>query len=71
MQNTIGPIDTKLLDIPVKALPANTFTVFVMMTPKGNLKNYYLLINEFCYSIRYKQEFICLALSHYSFGLTK
>lgn len=36
------PRDSLLLEIPAKALPAGTYTFYLLASPKGNLSSYYL-----------------------------
>lgn len=45
--NTVGPIVADLFDIPIRSLPEDTYTVFVLLTQQGALNNYYLWSTSF------------------------
>ncbi|MBW2081205.1 MAG: hypothetical protein JRI27_09650 [Deltaproteobacteria bacterium] len=57
--NITGPIDESLFgDIQTSSLPIGTYYVYLLVTPTGNLTNYYLWITSFssCNSLKFTPE---------------
>ncbi len=40
--NTSGPINESLFDLPVSNIPQGAYSVYLLVTPAGNLESYYL-----------------------------
>ena len=57
--NITGPVDESLFsDIQTSSLPIGTYYLYLLVTPTGNLSNYYLWITSFssCNSLKFTPE---------------
>jgi len=57
--NTTGPVDESLIgNIQVSSLPIGAYYLYLLVTPTGNLSNYYLWITSFssCNSLKFTPE---------------
>lgn len=41
-ENTIGPINEHFFNLAISEIPSGTFTCYVLVSPTGNIQNYYL-----------------------------